>query len=153
MNARAPQSQALGHQRGVSLIEVLVAILILSFGLLGLVNLQMTTLRNNQSSFERSRAIMSVYSIADSLRTGMGERGQLDLADPFIAAMLEKWKTDLVTNLGEGADGSITCTENAISPLYTDPIASHTCTVTISWDDSLGLQGGGEQTMTTEVRL
>ena len=141
------------QQRGVSLLEVLIAVLILSFGLLGLASLQMTTLRNNQSSFERSRAIMAVYSIADTLRADIKDQGALDLEAGFAAATIATWKTSLSEHLGAGASGKVECTEGTTTPLSSSPITTHTCTVTIIWDDSRGLQGGAEQTMTTQVQL
>lgn len=141
------------QQRGVSLLEVLIAVLILSFGLLGLASLQMTTLRNNQSSFERSRAIMAVYSIADTLRADIKDKGALDLEAGFAATNIALWKAGLAEHLGPGASGKVECTPATTTPLTSDPITTHTCTVTITWDDSRGLQGGDKQTMTTQVQL
>lgn len=140
-------------QRGVSLLEVMIAVLILSFGLLGLASLQMTTLRNNQSSFERSRAIMAVYSIADSLRADMKADGALNLSDGFAKTSITAWKTSLETHLGSGATGTVVCTQGTSTPLTSNAITTHTCTITISWDDSRGVQGSSTQTMTTQVRL
>lgn len=141
------------HQRGVSLLEVMIAVLILSFGLLGLAGLQMTTLRNNQSSFERSRAIMAVYSIADSLRADMKADGTLDVENGFAAAKIAVWEDSLETHLGEGATGTVECTAETTTPLTSGDINVQTCTVTITWDDSRGVQGSSTQTMTTQVRL
>ncbi len=141
------------HQRGVSLLEVMIAVLILSFGLLGLASLQMTTLRNNQSSFERSRAIMAVYSIADSLRADMKSDGALDISKGFAAAKITVWKNSLATHLGASATGTVACTASTTTPLSSGDINVQTCTVTITWDDSRGVQGSSTQTMTTQVRL
>ena len=44
------------HVAGVGMIEVLIAIVILAFGLLGIAALQMTALRGSQSSLQRSQA-------------------------------------------------------------------------------------------------
>ena len=145
------------NQRGVSLLEVLVAVLILSFGLLGLASLQMTTLRNNQSSFERSRAVMAIYSIADSLRADMQAGGTLDTGAGFAQASITAWKDGLATHLGSGATGEVDCVQNTINPPASDPIRTHICTVTVTWNDSLGgmqgAEGSDEHTMTTVVRL
>jgi len=145
-------------QRGVSLLEVLVALLILSFGLLGLASLQMTTLRNNQSSFERSRAIMAVYSIADSLRADPATAaGTLDLGAGDAATSIAAWKTGLVQHLGDDASGSVTCNSSTITPPAFKPIKTYICTVTVTWNDSLGgmqgAQGETTHTMTTQVQL
>lgn len=145
-------------QRGVSLLEVLIAMLILSFGLLGLASLQMTTLRNNQSSFERSRAIMAVYSIADSLRTDPATAsGTLNPGTGTAATNIATWKDGLAQHLGEDATGSVVCTSDTITPPTFDQITTYICTVTVTWNDSLGgmqgAQGNSTQTMTTQVRL
>ena len=58
----------LHKQRGVGLIEILVAVLVLSIGLLGLAGLQLRTLRNNQSALERGIAVVETHALADALR-------------------------------------------------------------------------------------
>jgi len=55
--------------RGVSLLEVLIAVLILAIGLLGVAALQASALRNSQSSLERSQAVIYTYTILDSMRS------------------------------------------------------------------------------------
>lgn len=55
-------------QRGFTLVEVLVATLILSFGLLGLAALQIGSLRHNQSSYQRGQATLVGYELADLMR-------------------------------------------------------------------------------------
>lgn len=54
--------------RGFTLIEVLVALLVLSFGLLGLAALQTVGLRYNHQSYMRSQAVYQVYDIIDRIR-------------------------------------------------------------------------------------
>lgn len=56
---------------GFTLIEVLVAILVLAIGLLGLAGLQATSLRNNQSAYNRSQATQLAYDIADRMRANV----------------------------------------------------------------------------------
>lgn len=53
---------------GFSLIEVLVALLVLSIGLLGLAALQTTGLKLNHQSYERTQAVMQTYDIIDRMR-------------------------------------------------------------------------------------
>lgn len=55
-------------QRGITIIEVLVAVLVLSIGLLGLAGLQAASLRNNHSAYLRSQATLLAYGIADRMR-------------------------------------------------------------------------------------
>jgi type IV pilus assembly protein PilV len=53
---------------GFTLIEVLIAMIVLSVGLLGLAGLQMSSLRNNLSSYHRSQATQLAYDMADRMR-------------------------------------------------------------------------------------
>lgn len=53
---------------GFSLLEVLVAIVVLSIGLLGLAGLQFSALRGNNQSYERSQAHILAGQIADAMR-------------------------------------------------------------------------------------
>lgn len=142
-------------QHGFSLVEVLVAVLVLAFGLLGLAGLQSVTLRNNQSAFDRSRATMAVYSIADIMRADMDAYGKY--ASNSREAQEASWKTLLANHLGTDAKGSIVCDPTKTKTI--NPHASSTaitkriCTVTITWNDSLGLEGDTEHEVVTEVQL
>lgn len=55
-------------QQGVSLIEVLVAAVIIAIGLLGLAGLQTRSLQMNQSAHYRSQANVYAYKIIDAMR-------------------------------------------------------------------------------------
>jgi len=55
-------------QSGFTLLEVLVAIVVVSLGLLGLAGLQAATLRNNQIAYYRGIAIQQTYDMADRIR-------------------------------------------------------------------------------------
>ena len=55
-------------QRGTTLIETLVALLVLSIGLLGVAALQITSLQNNRGAHMRSQASVLAYAIADRMR-------------------------------------------------------------------------------------
>jgi|SRR5690554_4511312 len=137
------------HQRGVSLLEVLIAVIILALGLLGLAGLQLNALRNNQSSMERSMAVVESYSIIDAMRIDRenalsgGFNIELD-ADPtegsFAGNEIAKWRNRLQDALGEDATGSIAC-NGAV------------CTVTVQWNDERGTGGSSSQEIVTEVRL
>jgi type IV pilus assembly protein PilV len=56
---------------GFTLIEVLVAVIILGGALLGLAALQAVTLRNNQSAYLRSQATQLAYDIGDRMRSNL----------------------------------------------------------------------------------
>jgi len=55
-------------QRGVSLIEVLITLLVLSVGLIGLAGLQMVSIQANKSAYYRSQATLLAYDMADRMR-------------------------------------------------------------------------------------
>jgi type IV pilus assembly protein PilV len=57
-----------GHIRGVTLLEVLIAILILSVGLLGSAGLQTIGLKSNVGASQRSAATLLAYEMADRMR-------------------------------------------------------------------------------------
>jgi len=54
--------------RGFTLIEILIALLVLSLGLIGLAMLQATGLRFNNDSYMRSQATILAYDIIDRMR-------------------------------------------------------------------------------------
>ena len=55
-------------QNGFTLIEVLVAVLVLTIGLLGLAGLQVTALRNNHNAYLRSQVSQLAYDLSDRIR-------------------------------------------------------------------------------------
>jgi type IV pilus assembly protein PilV len=57
-----------GYSTGFSLVEVLVALFVLSIGLLGLAALQTTGIRFNQQSYQRTQATLQAYDIIDRMR-------------------------------------------------------------------------------------
>ncbi len=69
---RAAMLPAAAHgQRGFSLLEILVAIVVLSIGLLGLAGLQAVSLNNNQAAYYRSIASQQAYDMADRIRANL----------------------------------------------------------------------------------
>ena len=60
---------------GFTLVEVLIAILVLAVGLLGLAGLQATSLSNSQSAYNRSLATQLAYDLADRIRANNDPAG------------------------------------------------------------------------------
>ena len=60
------------RQRGFSLIEVMVALLVLAIGLLGLAALQTLGLKFNTQSYQRTQAVLNAYDIVDRIRANSG---------------------------------------------------------------------------------
>lgn len=136
-------------QRGYSLIEVMVAVLIMGIGLLGIAAMQATALKNGQSSLERGQAVVQSYAILDAMRAN---RDRAIAGDYNLASMtctvpsatgtlaqndLNSWITALKNTLGSGA-GNDTTTCGQINCVGDTPTQSNVCTVTVQWDDSRG---------------
>ena len=148
-------------QSGVGLIEVLVAVLVLSIGFLSVAALQARSLSTNNSAMARSMATMASYSILDAMRAdltnavGGAYNGTIKAnACPSASAslansQLSQWcKTDLA-QLGVSAStaGTITCTAAAGTP-------TAYCTVTVQFDDSrAGLASSTAQQVVTKAML
>ena len=56
-----------GRERGVGLIEVLVALIVMSLGLLVSVNMQLQSIRTNQDSYYQSQALMLANEMMDRM--------------------------------------------------------------------------------------
>lgn len=82
---RCNRSQSAASQRGFTLIEVLVAALVLAIGLMGVAGLQAVSLRNNQSAFMRSQATALAYDLADRMRANVAS-AEAGAYDPTAAA-------------------------------------------------------------------
>lgn len=54
--------------KGFTLLEVIIALVIMSVGLLGMAGLQMRGLKSNQVAYQRSQATILAYDMADRLR-------------------------------------------------------------------------------------
>lgn len=65
----SPRSGSIqGHARGFTLIEVLIALVVLSIGLLGLAALQLESLKYNTDAYFRTQATMLAYDIIDRMK-------------------------------------------------------------------------------------
>lgn len=60
-------------ESGFNLIEVMVALVVLSIGLLGLATVQITSLQQNQSAYMRTQATLFAYDITDRMRANIDE--------------------------------------------------------------------------------
>lgn len=59
------------HQNGVALLEVMIAVLVVSFGLLGVAALQVAGFKSNQTSQLRSTVVAQANDMADRMRANM----------------------------------------------------------------------------------
>lgn len=66
---------------GFSLIEVLIAVVVLSFGLLGMGLLQTMSMRSGQTANHRTQATNLAYEIIDMIRANKSEIGNYNTID------------------------------------------------------------------------
>ena len=83
----------LNRQYGASLIEVMVAIVLLGFGLLSLIGLQGYSVTASKNAANRGIATMLAADIADTLRANPGAAAEYDKAAAFDATEIapESW--------------------------------------------------------------
>jgi type IV pilus assembly protein PilV len=107
------------YQKGFSLVEVLVALLVLSIGLLGLAALQTTSLKYNTDSYFRTQATYFVYDIVDRMRTNstsVVDGGTYDVPDaPSATSIISTYQSCK----------SSTCTCDATAVCDTTQLATH----------------------------
>lgn len=139
-------------QAGASLLEVLIAVLILAIGLLGIAALQSLTLRNTQSASERSAAIIQSYAMLDMMRANRAQAiarqydtGWLCAApeDPDASRVdgdMARWIGQLKQSVGDSACGQIDC--GAVN-----------CNIGVRWNDERGTGGDATQEIVTRTRL
>ena len=150
-------------QSGVGLIEVLVAVLVLSIAFLGIAALQAMSLSTNNSAMARSMATIASYSILDAMRADFdtAKAGTYDRTGTSAVkasacpagtgslanAQISEWCGQLAQTLGAAATttGDINCSTVGDSV---------DCTVTITFDDSrAGVGGSSVQKVTTRAML
>ncbi len=128
---------------GYSLIEVLVALLVLSLGLLGLATLQATGLRWNHQSYERTQAALLTYDIIDRMRANRTSTvyNDVDLTNAYTTSVdcsatltpdqmaqcdIQQWIATINALLADGRgaicrgdfDASLNCSPNPGATTY-----------------------------------
>lgn len=137
-------------QAGFSMIEVLIALVVLAIGLLGLALLQTMNLRYTKSAEQRTKAVNLASAILDTMRTNRSEMNayavdDADFADvdPVggcsrdvaldAASNLGRWMCEVKEALGPEATGTIA-------------VAGSTVRVQLRWsEDNLPLLADGAE--------
>lgn len=95
-------------QSGFTLMEVLIAVLVLSVGLLGLAGLQARSLRENHSAMLRSQATILAYGMADRMRANY-ESATVHFSDGYYNNPTPANNTACYTS------GSTSCTSQVLA--------------------------------------
>lgn len=145
---------------GFSMIEVLVALVILAIGLLGFALLQTMNLRFTQSANYRTQATNLAYDLLDQMRAnrfqavwyggasgasfGAGEIDDIECSRPIggvtIAESITRWQCQVARTLGPSASAQVTYNDGAVA-------------VNISWGDNRWEQDAAATTFTLTTRL
>ncbi|UAW97908.1 type IV pilus modification protein PilV [Halopseudomonas nanhaiensis] len=139
---RVTSSPAAHDQLGVSLLEVLIAVLVLAIGVLGAAQLQLSALRYNASAAHTTQASFIAYDMLDRMRANADDLAAYagfsvvgcSAAQPG-ADILAQDRHDFATAVGcqlPGGRGSIAVDGNR-------------ATVTVSWSESR-IQAGQSDT-------
>lgn len=110
----APRTKSRRRQRGLTLIEVLVAILVVSVGLLGVAGLQATSLTANRVAYARTQATILAYDMADRMRVNREAALNGDFDNDYdtdsapsgsptiVSDQVDDWLNRIASNLPNG---------------------------------------------------
>lgn len=148
-------------ERGFSMIELLVALLVMSIGLLGVAALMATSMRNAQSANFRTQATNLAYEITDGVRANRINAMRYNSAgfsDPAAACVaparptgtypsdtpvhaleLQRWFRDLCYQLPDGS-GRVQVVARDLGAY-----AVYDVIVDVCWTDDRSAEDGGEQ--------
>ncbi len=115
------------RESGMSMIEVLVALIVLALGAFGIAALQARALKGNESSLQRSQAVMASTYMLEAMRADSTVRTHAKVCAQAGEDTFNRWIRDLGTTLGADTCGQIDCKPNARGTL---------CTVTVEWNDT-----------------
>ncbi|WP_160797466.1 type IV pilus modification protein PilV [Craterilacuibacter sinensis] len=113
-------SSAKPRQRGFSLVEVLVSVIVVAFGLLGLAALNIKTLQSSHIAYQRSVASELAGNLAERMRANSGDRiygtsGDNYLINDVVACYLPA--------SGSGGMSGLTCPAGDLSTLAAADLA------------------------------
>ena len=126
---------SLKKQSGVMLIEALIAILLFSVGILGLVALQVISTQNSVNAGDRSIAA----SLANDMVSQMLLKNTADIANATLTADISAWKSKVAVTL-PNATGNV-ASNNGIA------------TITITWKSPSKKSADNQNKLETSVAI
>lgn len=136
------------RQFGVSLLEVMIAVLVLGIGVLGVAGLQSSALRNTMSAQERTLLTVMVSELSEQITANEQALARNTNALPradFVGdcnapgAAIAAWVNNVRQIVSDSA-----------CPTVQQDIVARLFTISMVWDDSRGT-AGSEQTVMTYV--
>jgi type IV pilus assembly protein PilV len=140
--------------RGVTMIEVLVSIVILSIGLLGYAGLLLKSNKDNLMAFQRSQATIMAYDIIDSMRVNKSAATAGSYNTSFASTASSGSQIHQVDLLRwKGANGLLSGLPGGAGQIAVD--GNGNATVEIRWNDQGQTAGTTPQTLTfrTQTQL
>lgn len=108
-----PIINSIKSSTGFTLLEVMIAMVIFSIGLLGLAGIQGVSLKNNHSAYTRTVTMQLAYNMADVLRASTDEEGQVSSNfDAVTSTISNNAPTSCIQKNGSGAPN---CTESDLA--------------------------------------
>lgn len=110
------KNKHLPYQHGLSLIESLIAIVVLALGLLGILGAQMRTLANTQDSARRTQAIRLIDDLSERAKSHPNAIGQrAAFSTPWNTAANEPEDTDPTTTPAISDCKTTACTPSQLA--------------------------------------
>ena len=131
-------------QQGFTLLEILVAVLIMAIGVLGVIMLEGLALKNNHSAYQRTQATLLSYDLMDRIRANRAMVDDYDAtpistaSNSFVKADLAEWEARLLKVLPTAS--------------HARSISDDKFTVSISWSDNREQDGNPDTTFTNTFR-
>ena len=115
------------RQAGFSLLEALVALFILSFGLIALASLQLKSLQYSQASFQRNLALLQANDLHERLWASVCSLNELDFSTCGSNQICSQWAAEHNKTMPEWTGGL-----HKSSTANVNPIAFN---IRINWRD------------------
>lgn len=140
-------------QQGSGLIEVMIAVLLVSLGLIGVVRMQLGSMRNAESAYMQSQASLLAYTMLDALRADrLGAlQNAYDMvrtctitpsASGLAGEVQRHWLQSIKSLLGD--------TEQSCGEVHCNATQ---CRVRVYWDDSRATDGADSYSIELRTQI
>lgn len=161
-------------QKGFTLIEIMIAVVVFSFGLLAVAGVMTVAVKNNHNGFMRSQASFLASSMLDMMTRNDSRKlydnsydgtysGYSDISavchsaactmDELVDRDVQLWSNQL-TQILPNSEGEISCQSRGatlgVCLNVNDACEPYNgfCTITITWDESSEASASSQQTLT-----